>query len=586
MEMKTTRFADLSLSRELQQALREADHDTPTPIQSAAVPVILEGRDLLGCAQTGTGKTAAFALPLLEQLHRSGRKPAPKAPLALVLVPTRELAAQVMESFRRYGKHVKVWQTTVFGGVNQNPQVAALRRGVHVLVATPGRLIDLMQQGHVRLDQVQALILDEADRMLDMGFLPPLKRIIAQLPEQRQSLCFSATMPPEVENLLATVLDDPHRIDIAPQSTATVQVEQQALRVEQSGKRDLLHEILSAPDAHRVLVFTRTKRRADTVAKQLRQGGIEADAIHGDKSQNARTRSLERFKRGKTHALVATDVAARGIHVENVSHVINYDVPNEPESYVHRIGRTGRASAVGKAVTFCDPGEQKLLRAIERLIGIDLLPSDYRRAERRCPGGKRPGHRRPEGNRTRRPSRSRSVQSRSREQYRPGQRKTAASSESSDGAHTQTKSREQSLPQRRKRPAATKDAKVSVEHAKRPARPIRSASVQGGETGTSTTTGQRESQSTERSRKRPTGNKRSAQGQRRKQREDQQSAKPEGRSKRPQSAKPRRTTKGKAATKSNGNAHIATGSDEHRNGITAAAKRRHRRRARRAASAQ
>jgi ATP-dependent RNA helicase RhlE len=400
--MKSTLFTELPLGQELQQALREAEHVTPTPIQAAAIPVVLEGRDLLGCAQTGTGKTAAFALPLLEQFARSRSKTQPKSPLALVLVPTRELALQVMESFRRYGKHLRIWSTSIFGGVNQNPQVVALKRGVHVLVATPGRLIDLLQQGHVRLDEVRTLILDEADRMLDMGFLPPLKKIIAKLPEERQSLCFSATMPREIAELVQTLLKDPHRIEIAPPSTTSHQVEQQVLQVDQSGKRELLQQILKAGDAHRVLVFTRTKRRADVVAKQLKQADIEADAIHGDKSQNARIRALDRFKSGRTHVLVATDVAARGIDVEGISHVINYDLPHDPESYVHRIGRTGRASSVGRAISFCDPSERGMLRDIERLIGKELLPRAERRptegrSERR-PAGER-SERRPEGRR-------------------------------------------------------------------------------------------------------------------------------------------------------------------------------------------
>jgi ATP-dependent RNA helicase RhlE len=378
--MTTTLFTDLPLGRELQQALREAEHVTPTPIQAAAIPVVLEGRDLLGCAQTGTGKTAAFALPLLEQFRRDKPHPAPRAPLALILVPTRELAAQVMESIRRYGKHLRIWQTAVYGGVNQNPQVSALRRGVHVLVATPGRLIDLMQQGHVKLDQVRTLILDEADRMLDMGFLPPLKQIIAKLPEQRQSLCFSATMPREIADLVQKLLKNPHRIDIAPPATTTALVEQRVLKVDQTGKRDALQNILKTEAAHRVLVFTRTKRRADVVTRHLQQADIEADAIHGDKSQNARTRALDRFKSGKTHVLVATDVAARGIDVSGISHVINYDMPHDPESYVHRIGRTGRASEVGVAITFYDASERQQLRAIERLIGVELLPKEERQS--------------------------------------------------------------------------------------------------------------------------------------------------------------------------------------------------------------
>jgi ATP-dependent RNA helicase RhlE len=420
--MQATLFTDLPLGRELQQALREAEHITPTPIQAAAIPVVLEGRDLLGCAQTGTGKTAAFALPLLEQFARNQSRAIPKAPLALVLVPTRELAAQVMESFRKYGKHLKLWSTAIYGGVNQNPQVTALKRGVHVLVATPGRLMDLMGQGHVRLDEVRTLILDEADRMLDMGFLPPLKKIIAKLPADRQSLCFSATMPREIAELVQSLLQNPHRIDIAPVSSTTAQVEQQVLQVEQTGKRELLQKILQAGDTFRVLVFTRTKRRADIVAKQLKQADIDADAIHGDKSQNARTRALDRFKSGRTHVLVATDVAARGIDVADISHVINYDLPHDPESYVHRIGRTGRASAVGRAISFCDPSERGMLRDIERLIGKELLP----REERRPGGPRREGERRQGG----RPQGSRPQGAR-----HSGGRRPQQGGESSQGSH-------------------------------------------------------------------------------------------------------------------------------------------------------
>lgn len=377
--MKSMLFTDLPLAGELQQALREADHHTPTPIQSAAIPVVLSGRDLLGCAQTGTGKTAAFALPLLQQFHARPAKPLSTAPQALVLVPTRELAAQVVESFRRYGKYLRVSQTAVYGGVGQQPQVAALRRGVHVLVATPGRLIDLMQQGHVRLDQVQTLVLDEADRMLDMGFLPPLKKIIARLPVERQSLCFSATMPREIAELVQSLLRSPERIDVAPPSSASRQVQQRLLEVPHSAKREHLQRLLGDVGMDRVLVFTRTKRRADVVAKQLRQADIAADAIHGDKSQNARMRALERFKRGQTHVLVATDVAARGLDVEGISHVVNYDLPHDPESYVHRIGRTGRAGAVGLAITFYDPSERGQIRLIEKLTQQSLLPAGVER---------------------------------------------------------------------------------------------------------------------------------------------------------------------------------------------------------------
>lgn len=401
--MKTTVFTDLPLGPELQRALREADHVSPTPIQAAAIPVILDGSDLLGCAQTGTGKTAAFALPVLQRVFDRRGPLTPRAPQVLVLAPTRELAAQITDSFRRYGKHLNLRHTSIFGGVNQTPQVRALRQGVHILVATPGRLIDLLEQGHVRLDQVRTLVLDEADRMLDMGFLPPIRKIVAQLSQERQSLCFSATMPREIADLARTMLRDPQRIDVAPPSSASRSIDQKVLLVDQTGKRALLNELLSAADMHRVLVFTRTKRRADVVAKQLHQADIAAEAIHGDKSQNARTRALERFKSGRVQVLVATDVAARGIDVQNVSHVINYDLPHDAESYVHRIGRTGRASAVGQAITFCDPAERRQIRQIERLIGQTLLApgeNEVRRGEGRSAEGRSSENRSNGGQRT------------------------------------------------------------------------------------------------------------------------------------------------------------------------------------------
>jgi ATP-dependent RNA helicase RhlE len=410
--MKTL-FTDLPLCREIQRALADAEHVHPTPIQAAAIPHVLEGRDLLGCAQTGTGKTAAFALPVLHSLATSRKALIPRAPHVLILCPTRELAAQIQQSFSRYGRHLRVRQTAVYGGVNQNPQVRALKQGVHVLVATPGRLIDLMDQGHVKLDQIQTLILDEADRMLDMGFLPPLKKIVKSLPDERQSLCFSATMPREIAELVNSMLRDPHRIDIAPQSSTTEQVEQQMVEVEQSAKRDALCNLLQAGHAHRVLVFTRTKRRADQVARQLHQADISADAIHGDKTQRARTHALDRFKHGRIRVLVATDVAARGIDVQGVSHVINYDLPHDAESYVHRIGRTGRAEAVGVAITFFEPGERRQIRAIERLIGRTLLPGGGERRERRESTGA-VGKRPQGGASARRSNRQRGFQSKSR----------------------------------------------------------------------------------------------------------------------------------------------------------------------------
>lgn len=367
--MSNVSFADLSLCPSILRALEVAKYTTPTPIQAAAIPPLLLGRDLLGCAQTGTGKTAAFALPILQRLQQNTQVAQPRSPRVLVLAPTRELAAQIVASFADYGRYLRLKHLAVFGGVSQVPQVRALSRGVHVLVATPGRLLDLMQQGFVRLDRLETFVLDEADRMLDMGFLPDLRRIAAALPRQRQSLFFSATMPATIAHLAESLLSDPVRVAVTPVASTVEGVQQRVLHVGQTGKRDALNELLGGSDASRVLVFTRTKRRADHVVHQLSVSGIQADAIHGNKSQSARERALQRFRMGHTRVLVATDIAARGIDVEGISHVINYDLPHEPESYVHRIGRTARAGAVGVAVSFCEPGERGSLRAIERLIG-------------------------------------------------------------------------------------------------------------------------------------------------------------------------------------------------------------------------
>ena len=370
--MTTISFSDLPLCAPLQQAIAAAGYHTPTPIQAAAIPHVLAGRDLLGCAQTGTGKTAAFALPILHQLDAERRPAAPGRPCVLVLSPTRELASQIRDSFATYGRDIRFRQTVIFGGVGQHAQVQALKRGVHVLVATPGRLLDLIEQGHLRLDDVEVLVLDEADRMLDMGFLPDLRRILAKLPAQRQSLFFSATMPTEVDSLAGSLLVDPVRVAVTPPASTVEAIEQHVLFVEAGTKIDRLRELLAGSDLTQVLVFTRTKRRADIVAKHLRTASIQADAIHGNKSQNARERTLLRFRAGRIRVLVATDLAARGLDVDGISHVINYDLPREPESYVHRIGRTGRAGATGVAFSFCEPGESSLLRAIERATGRRL----------------------------------------------------------------------------------------------------------------------------------------------------------------------------------------------------------------------
>ncbi len=365
--MKT--FAELDLIAPVQRALADEKYETPTPIQAQTIPAALLRRDVLGCAQTGTGKTAAFALPILNQLGQHNRKAAPNRPFVLALAPTRELAIQIGESFATYGRHLRLRQALVYGGVSQGNQVRALNRGAHILVATPGRLLDLMNQGHIKLDQLDVFVLDEADRMLDMGFLPDLKRIISQLPDQRQSLFFSATMPPKIVDLTHRLLRDPVSVNVTPESTTLEKIEQRVLFVERRGKQALLRTILDTDDVERALVFTKTKRAANMLAEQLVRGGIRATAIHGNKSQAARQRALEAFRRKQVQVLVATDVAARGIDIDRITHVVNYDLPVEPEAYVHRIGRTGRAGAEGIALSFCCAGERRELRAIEQLIG-------------------------------------------------------------------------------------------------------------------------------------------------------------------------------------------------------------------------
>ena len=361
-------FASLGLAEPLLRALAARDYTTPTPIQARAIPHLLQGRDLLGIAQTGTGKTAAFALPMLQLLDLSNRRPMPRMPRALVLAPTRELATQIADSCEAYGKHLDLDVTIVFGGVGQNPQVQALRKGVDILVATPGRLLDLIQQRHCDLSDVEILVLDEADRMLDMGFLPDVRRILATMPQPRQSLLFSATMPPDITALANKLLRDPLRVEVTPPAATADRIAQSVHFVSKDRKRDLLVELLQDPALVRTLVFTRTKHGADRVVKHLRQNDIHGHAIHGNKSQNARERALDDFRDGKAHVLVATDIAARGIDVKDITHVVNFDLPNIPESYVHRIGRTARAGRDGIAISFCDETEREYLRDIEKLI--------------------------------------------------------------------------------------------------------------------------------------------------------------------------------------------------------------------------
>jgi ATP-dependent RNA helicase RhlE len=373
-----TSFSGLGVAEPICRALQAEGYDRPTPIQAQAIPHLLLGRDLLGIAQTGTGKTAAFALPILQRLAANRARPAPRSARVLVLTPTRELAAQIGDSFRTYGRHLGLKHTVVFGGVGQQPQVDALIRGIDILVATPGRLLDLLNQRHVRLDAVETFVLDEADRMLDMGFIRDVRKIVALLPKRRQTLLFSATMPSDIGRLAGEILCDPIRVEVTPSATTVERVEQRVYFVDASQKRALLAEVLKDPGLARVIVFTRTKHGANRVTEQLARGGVVAEAIHGNKSQTARQRALEGFRRGRARVLVATDIAARGIDIDGVTHVVNFEIPNVPESYVHRIGRTARAGASGIALSFCASDERAYLRDIERLTGCSLAVVDHR----------------------------------------------------------------------------------------------------------------------------------------------------------------------------------------------------------------
>jgi len=367
-------FNNLQLIEPVLKALIHEGYTTPTPIQQQAIPPILEHKDLLGCAQTGTGKTAAFAIPMLQLMHEQQQQ-SPKGRRnihALILTPTRELAIQIEESFKAYGKYLDLHQLVIFGGVSQFNQVNSLRRGVDILVATPGRLLDLMNQGHISLRDIKFFVLDEADRMLDMGFVHDVKRIIAKLPSQRQTLFFSATMPPEIQQLANVLLTDPVKVAVTPVSS-TVEIIQQSLYfVEKQNKNPLLKHILDDQTIKTALVFTRTKHGADKIAKELSRSGIRAEAIHGNKSQNARQNALSNFKSRITRVLVATDIAARGIDIDELTHVVNYDLPNVPETYVHRIGRTGRAGASGIAISFCDHEEKSFLKDIQKVINKSI----------------------------------------------------------------------------------------------------------------------------------------------------------------------------------------------------------------------
>jgi ATP-dependent RNA helicase RhlE len=360
------KFSDLRLAEPLVRAVTAEGYDVATPIQSKAIPFVMEGRDVLGCAQTGTGKTAAFALPILHRLSESRSQV--RGARVLVLCPTRELALQISDSFRSYGRNLPFKSTVIFGGVNQRPQVEALRRGVEIVIATPGRLLDLIQQRCCDLRGIETLVLDEADRMLDMGFINDIRKIVAQLPAKRQTLLFSATMPNEIRSLAQALLKNPANVQVTPPATTLETIAQSVYFVEKANKPALLAHLFDALPMSRAIVFTRTKHGADRVVRHLHKVGIHAEAIHGNKSQNARERALANFRASKTPILVATDIASRGIDVDGISHVVNYDLTHEPETYVHRIGRTARAGASGSAISFCDREERANLRAIEATI--------------------------------------------------------------------------------------------------------------------------------------------------------------------------------------------------------------------------
>lgn len=364
-------FEQLNLSKPFLRAVEQAGYTQASPIQEKAIPPLLAGKDLLGCAQTGTGKTAAFSLPILQQLSLE-QAPAKGVVRALILTPTRELALQIQENIIQYSKFTKLRSVVIFGGVSQQAQTNALRKGADILVATPGRLMDLINQGFIKLNHVQMFVLDEADRMLDMGFIHDVKKIIGLIPEKRQTLLFSATLPPEITKLADSLLVDPVKIFISPESTTVEKIEQRLYKVDKLNKRALLAELLRSPDISSALVFTRTKHGADRVVRDLKREGISALAIHGDKTQGARQKALASFKNGEIRVLVATDIAARGIDINELSHVFNYDLPDAPETYVHRIGRTGRAGNFGVAINFCSFNELSELKAIEKLIGFSI----------------------------------------------------------------------------------------------------------------------------------------------------------------------------------------------------------------------
>jgi ATP-dependent RNA helicase RhlE len=371
-----TSFHDFGLAEPITRALSDENYVVPTPIQKQTLPVAMRGEDVIGIAQTGTGKTAAFALPILHRIATNRLPLERKTCRVLVLSPTRELSAQILDSFRTYGRHLRLSTALAIGGVSMGGQVRSLLNGVDILIATPGRLLDLLQSNALKLDRVQCLVLDEADRMLDMGFIRDIRKIVARIPKQRQTLFFSATMPPAIAELAAQMLHNPTKIAVTPVAATADRVEQRLLHVDRAGKPAALAALITREPIDRVLVFTRTKHGADKVVRSLHKAGLAAEAIHGNKSQNQRSRVLAAFRSGQIRTLIATDIAARGIDVDGISHVVNYDLPEVPESYVHRIGRTARAGAEGVAISFCSPDERPLLRAIEKLIRVSIPVSD------------------------------------------------------------------------------------------------------------------------------------------------------------------------------------------------------------------
>ena len=436
------KFEQLGLIEPILKALQHEGYVTPTPIQTQAIPVILQGKDLLGCAQTGTGKTAAFAIPIIQELFEKKDANQSKPHIkTLVLTPTRELAIQIDESFAAYGKFAGLKHTVIYGGVGQKPQTDALRRGIDILTATPGRLLDLMNQGYVHLEHIQIFVLDEADRMLDMGFIHDVKKVIAKLPHKRQSLFFSATMPPEIIKLASAIVHNPVKVEVTPSATTVETINQSLYHVDKGMKKNLLVHLLKDDAIARVLVFTRTKHGANKVVKDLTHAGIGAEAIHGNKSQTARQNALKNFKNGTTRALVATDIAARGLDVDDLTHVINYEIPNIPETYVHRIGRTGRAGASGTAISFCDSEERAYLRDIQKLIGIQIPIEKDKFYSTETPTGTitepKPAGR---GNSPRQGGGRNGQQRHSRQGNQPQQRRNNAPKQNADGNSQEQKS--------------------------------------------------------------------------------------------------------------------------------------------------